>query len=357
MVSIIEDTAAYEAWLATQCKVVASALDRKHEVMRKSPFRFLRATYFRWARTSPQFAGHLADAPLALCVGDAHVENFGTWIDADGRRVWGANDFDEAAVMPYVLDLIRLLVSARLASEIEVDAPLAARAILAGYKQGLKAPRPVLLEQDAAWFRQTLASLEDKTDKFWSEMADHPAAVPPEPVRLALLHALPHGAQNIRYATRQNGGGGLGRPRFLSIADWRGGKVVREAKALVPSAWDWASGSGGASRFMEVAEGAYRSPDSSITRAGNFIIRRIAPDARKLDLEDVAKDGRGSALLEAMAADLAAIHVASASVKRIQKDLARRPGGWLASAASKAEEIVRADHQAWKAHRPRKGRA
>jgi len=356
MASIIEDSAAYEAWLATQCKVVTSALDRKHEVMRKSPFRFLRATYFRWARTSPRFAGHLADAPLALCVGDAHVENFGTWIDADGRRVWGANDFDEAAAMPYVLDLIRLLVSARMAPDLGVDASLAARAILAGYKEGLKSPRPMLLEQDVAWFRGLVSGLEDKTGKFWTEMAGHPAAVPPEPVRLALLHALPHGAQNIRYATRQNGGGSLGRPRFLAIADWRGGKVVREAKALVPSAWDWASGSGGASRYMEVADGAYRSPDSSTTRAGNFIIRRIAPDARKLDLADVAKDGRGSALLEAMAADLAAIHVASASVKRIQKDLARRAGGWLASAASAAEEIVRADHQVWKAHAPPKRR-
>jgi hypothetical protein len=171
-----------------------------------------------------------------------------------------------------------------------------------------------------------------------------------------LLAALPHAAQNVRYATRQIGGGSLGRPRFLAIADWRGGKVVREAKALVPSAWDWASGTGGASRFMEVAEGAYRSPDSSIVRAGNFIIRRIAPDARKLDLADVARDGRGSALLEAMAADLAAIHVASASVKRIQKDLARRTSGWLASAATQAEEIVRADLEDWKNHSPRKGR-
>ena len=108
------------------------------------------------------------------------------------------------------------------------------------------------------------------------------------------------------------------------------------------------------------------SPEQAQPRGNRYVLVRdgriatvserpiTAPDARKLDLEDVAKDGRGSALLEAMAADLAAIHVASASVKRIQKDLGRRPSGWLASAASKAEEIVRADHQVWKAHKPPK---
>ena len=51
-----------------------------------------------------------------LAVGDIHLENFGTWRDADGRLVWGVNDFDEAAQMPYVLDLVRLAASALLAN-------------------------------------------------------------------------------------------------------------------------------------------------------------------------------------------------------------------------------------------------
>ena len=48
--SILEDTEAYESWLGTQCKVVEKDLARKHERMRNSPFVFLRATYYRWAR-------------------------------------------------------------------------------------------------------------------------------------------------------------------------------------------------------------------------------------------------------------------------------------------------------------------
>ena len=112
--SILEDTEAYESWLRTQCKVVEDDLAHKHEKMRKNPFVFLRATYYRWARRIEKICPELVDAPSALCVGDIHLENFGTWRDDDGRWVWGVNDFDEAAVMPYAFDLVRLTASVEL---------------------------------------------------------------------------------------------------------------------------------------------------------------------------------------------------------------------------------------------------
>ena len=59
----------------------------------------------------------LANAPSVLAVGDIHLENFGTWRDAEGRLVWGVNDYDEAAEMPYILDLVRLAVSALASSK------------------------------------------------------------------------------------------------------------------------------------------------------------------------------------------------------------------------------------------------
>ena len=40
---------------------------------------------------------------------------FGTWRDKEGRLVWGVNDCDEAARMPYAVDLMRLVTSAILA--------------------------------------------------------------------------------------------------------------------------------------------------------------------------------------------------------------------------------------------------
>jgi hypothetical protein len=82
------------------------------------------------------------DAPKVLSVGDAHLENFGTWRDAEGRLVWGINDFDDAAVMPYPLDLVRLCTSASLSPDLKTDGDDAAAAILDGYVRGLKKQRP-----------------------------------------------------------------------------------------------------------------------------------------------------------------------------------------------------------------------
>ncbi|MFD5765142.1 DUF2252 domain-containing protein [Streptomyces sp. NPDC127049] len=43
--------------------------------------------------------------------GDLHAENFGTYMDANGRLVFNVNDFDEAYVGPYTWDLKRLAAS------------------------------------------------------------------------------------------------------------------------------------------------------------------------------------------------------------------------------------------------------
>src|ERR1700752_1640440 len=119
--SFVKDNDAYDAWLARHCDVVKKDLKHKHnKKMTDSPFAFLRATYFRWAKKIGTWCPELMDAPSVLAVGDLHLENFGTWRDADGRLVWGVNDFDEAAEMPYVLDLIRLATSARLLPGVEI---------------------------------------------------------------------------------------------------------------------------------------------------------------------------------------------------------------------------------------------
>src|SRR5215471_17987367 len=138
------DNRAYEAWLGQHCRVVEADLRRKRERMRDDAFSFLRATFFRWANKIETICPELADAPAVLSVGDAHVENFGTWRDAEGRLVWGVNDFDEAAVIAYPFDLVRLATSAALAPRNALGARATATAILRGYRQGLADPTPTL---------------------------------------------------------------------------------------------------------------------------------------------------------------------------------------------------------------------
>ena len=149
--SFVKDNEAFEEWLASQCKVVWKDIDYKHHRMEKSAFIFLRATYFRWARKIGDWCPELMDAPPVRSVGDLHLENFGTWRDRDGRLVWGVNDFDEAAEMPYSNDLVRLTASVRFARQagvFDVKLGRAAAAILKGYRDKLAAGGlPFVLEE------------------------------------------------------------------------------------------------------------------------------------------------------------------------------------------------------------------
>ena len=163
------DNHAYEKWLRTQCDVVEKDLDHKHHRMKKSAFIFLRATFFRWAGTIKDICPQLAKAPVVLSVGDVHVENFGTWRDAEGRLVWGLNDFDEASDIPYPFDLVRLATSAFLVPKSRLGEKDITEAILAGYRKGLAAPRPTLLAEQNAPTRAVLVHSDHDPDKFWHE--------------------------------------------------------------------------------------------------------------------------------------------------------------------------------------------
>src|SRR5688572_31813435 len=112
--NVIEATDSYEAWLERHIAVVPEDLERKHDLLRVDPSTFLRGTYYRWLQRVLDVAAEL-NGPTVGSVGDLHVENFGTWRDAEGRLVWGINDFDESEALPYTFDLARLATSASLA--------------------------------------------------------------------------------------------------------------------------------------------------------------------------------------------------------------------------------------------------
>src|SRR5271154_1597237 len=138
--NIIEATKSYESWLARLTPLLQDDLHHKHSEMRRALFPFLRATYYRWAQVWPHACPELAHDAIVLAVGDLHVENFGTWRDTDGRLVWGVNDFDEACLFPYTMDLVRLAASALLAAReqrLAMKPKESSAAILAGYERGM----------------------------------------------------------------------------------------------------------------------------------------------------------------------------------------------------------------------------
>jgi uncharacterized protein (DUF2252 family) len=144
-------TAEYEAWLGRHITLVRRDLQLKHERMREHLSAFFRGSFYRWSQVFPTVCATATTAPTVLAVGDLHVENFGTWRDAEGRLVWGVNDFDEAYRLPYTNDLIRLTASAYVAladHHLSVDETSAAEHVLAGYHDALDVEgRPLVLAE------------------------------------------------------------------------------------------------------------------------------------------------------------------------------------------------------------------
>ena len=62
---------------------------------------------------------------------------------------------------------------------------------------------------------------------------------------------------------------------------------MREAKALVPSAWTYVHGAQPLG-FLKLTRD-YRAPDPFLDVQGKWIIRRLAPDSRKIELSDTTR--------------------------------------------------------------------
>jgi uncharacterized protein (DUF2252 family) len=346
----------YEDWLAAQLNgdMVRADLRRKHEKMRTTPFAFLRATYWRWAETVLDVCPHLQTAPSVLAVGDIHLENFGTWRDVEGRLIWGINDFDEAAEMPYALDLVRLAASALLAhGKRAAPADTIAHAILRGYRRGLAAPCPTVLDRKYRWLQKLVAVSGNRRREFWRDIdADAvKAGKVPQRYRKALQACMPHPRLELSIGRRTAGLGSLGRPRWVAVADWKGGEVVREAKALVPSAWCRAHNVADARiRCGDISHGAHRAPDPWYAVADGIVVRRLSPNNRKIEANDPAMHALSERLLAAMGRELAAVHLGVADRRRaILRDLDKRDGdGWLADCALQMAKATRADLKAYR---------
>lgn len=352
--NIQKATQAYEAWLAERTTLVPADLAFKHAQMAAGAFPFLRSTFYRWAQIFPKTCPDLMKAPVLLAVGDLHIENFGTWRDAEGRLVWGVNDFDEAHEMPYTLDLVRLAASAHLADGLRCRAEVAADAILDGYLACLKAGgAPLVLAEDHGWLRTVAVQHLGDPVQFWKKMVALPELKEdvPASAREGLEHLLPRPRPAYRVARRRAGLGSLGHMRFVGLADWHGGHIAREAKALVPSAWLWAEGHQGMLEILYQAllTRAVRCRDPFVELRGQWVLRRLAPDCTRVPLESLGTEQDERHLLRAMGWETANIHLGSPdAIKAVGKDLKSRPAGWLPAAAEAMSDATERDWKDWK---------
>ncbi len=166
-----------------------------------------------------------------------------------------------------------------------------------------------------------------------------------------LRRYLPEPGLSYRVVHRIAGLGSLGRQRFVALAQWRGGSIAREAKALVPSAWTWQQSPPSEEIFYEKAlTTAVRMVDPWVHLAGRWIVRRLSPDCRRIELESLPEDRNELKLLTAMGRETANIHLGSGAAAKtaIGEDLDRRDRKWLRKAALAMVASVRDDWRQWR---------
>jgi hypothetical protein len=375
--NVVKATRQFETWLAQRTRIDQKDLRLKHSNMKADVFMFFRATYYRWAQLWPEVCPELAKAPQVLAVGDLHVENFGTWRDVEGRLIWGVNDFDEAWPMAYTIDLVRLAVSAHLAAEaghLPLKREDICSTMLEAYREALQEKGcPFVLGEKHQWLRRIAEGELRDPVHFWQRMDALPTLRTECPVSAidALQHLMPAPGIPFRLAHRTAGLGSLGHERYVAIADWHGGRIAREAKALVSSSSHWAQNPESPNhdapnkkaekKKAEIKEGpaeilyqtiinrAVRCPDPFVQLRGRWIVRRLAPHCSRIELASLRAPDTELRLLHAMGYETANIHLGTPSARKlILRHIAKQKPKWLHHAAEAMLQAVRTDWQVWK---------
>ncbi|HSZ64283.1 MAG TPA: DUF2252 family protein [Terriglobales bacterium] len=355
--NIVKATKKYEDWLRERIRIVEPDLLFKHEQMAVALFPFFRGTFYRWAQVWPEVCAELDRVPHILSVGDLHVENFGTWRDTDGRLVWGVNDFDEACLFPYTMDLVRLATSALLAAREEhltMKPKESAEAILEGYVRGMEEGGvPFILGERHIWLREIAESKLRDPEVFWAKMDRLPTVKGeiPESAREAIEHLLPERGIPYRLARRRAGMGSLGRVRLVAIAEWKGGRIAREGKALTASALQWLHPDRVPAEilYQAILRRAVRCLDPYVQLRGHWIVRRLSPHCSRIELEALGTSRGECRLLEAMGRETANIHVGTEEKRKaILNDVRGRKANWLINAAEKMADVMEKDWRVWR---------
>ncbi len=364
-------TKQYEKWLGRHTFIVRSDLRHKHKAMRESAFIFFRGTFYRWVelwdKARKDLKGEklfVAKAPRILCVGDLHIENFGTWRDGEGRLAWGINDFDEIYTMHYTNDLVRLATSAWFAigsagTSWTLSHKDACRAILRGYGECLRQEgRAFVLAEGLPWLWNIATHPSRKPTAFWERLKAKTTQTRedkiPAPLRKDAARAIAKvapadpTAQASNPVQRRAGVGSLGRPRLVQLFDGKLGTTVREAKAVLPSACVFAGQGSPIKRpYDKIMQRAIRIRDPFAAIVGEWSVRRLAFDSDKIELEGLGSLEEALDLFAAMGAETANIHLGSGLGPSIHAHLMRqnkRTAAWLEEASIHMAEVTQSDY-------------
>ena len=244
-------------------------LRMKFKALRADAFSFMRGTCALFYQTLP--ADKLfRDAPAVPICGDLHLENFGTY-KGDNRLVYfDINDFDEAALAPFTLDLVRFVASVRLAAKhlkySSSQAVVLCRGFLDTYSEMIVDGKPRWVERSTATgrVRALLKGIKSRSRK---EFLDDRAPLSGKKRQLKIdgRKALPASARQAQHVThmlkifaagrdekkfyrvldiarRIAGTGSLGLERYAVLVEGRGspnGNFLLDLKIAPASSIAW----------------------------------------------------------------------------------------------------------------------
>ena len=243
--------------------------------------------------------------------------------------------------MPYALDLVRLATSTLLAHGKQgAPADAIARAILGGYRRGLEAPSPTVLDRKYRWLRKLVVVSASRRRDFWREDRCRASRCrrPPR-YRKVLQASMPKPGLELQHRPprgrcRQPRSAALDRGRRLERrhggARGQGGGAV----GLVPRA-----------RRRRRSHPLRRHRRRPLSRARSLVRggrrHRRAPPVAQQPQDRGRRSGHADAvserLLAAMGRELAAVHLGVADRRQaILRDLDKRDGdAWLADSAQR----------------------
>lgn len=270
---------------------------------------------------------------------------------------------------------------------VKLEFPTVCKSILLGYcaawglnlnaqatNNGYAGRKPFILAEDNDWLRDIVIKKlsekkqdselnkgedsEDDFDKFFQEMheLDSIDSFIPKSAWEALNQSMPKPGISFSISKRDAGFGSLGRQRFTAVVkNWQGGILVREAKALAPSAWLWARQQTDIEKrqiatdilYEEILAHAVRSRDPWVfvyhKDKESWIVRRLAPDAGKVKLKDIPKEQEKheEKFWQAMGWETANVHVLCGDVPKDLNERNKNPLWLYQAAKNMAEKLIK----------------
>ena len=354
--NILQATKTYEQWMRQRTTIVEAHLRDKHQQMKGDLFLFFRGTFYRWAQLWPQICRELAKAPRVLSSADLHVNSFGTWRDSEGRLCWGVADFDESYPLPYTHDLVRLAASLKIvieSNDMTIRLRDGCEIFLTAYRDTLRhGGKPMVLAENEQHLEKLGIDAIRPPKNFWEKLNQRPAIKHglPSDAKQALEKMLPDPSLDYKVVLREAGMGSLGQQHFVAIANWCGGCVAREAKAMIPSAWTWLdSNKNSQSFYQQTIQSAVRSHDPYQKIVGRWLMRRLSPESNPVDVTKLPGERDEETLLHAMGTETANVHMGSKrQILNVLKDLGRRKPNWLVSAAKQMAKAMSSEWRDYK---------